>query len=77
MLNVKCLEEFQEHASVIQLLFLLICSIRCFHVTSLKSNFYTIHSSKAATFIFSRVYELSLHPKVWGDMEFLSGVTGI
>ena len=52
-------------------------SIECFHVTSSKSNFYTIHSRKLLLSYFLEFHKLSLHPKVWADMEILSGVTDI
>ena len=47
-------------------------SIECFHVTSSKSNFYTIHSRKLLLSYFLEFHKLSLYPKVWADMEILS-----
>ena len=47
-------------------------SIERFHVTSSKSNFYTIHSRKLLLSYFLEFHKLSLHPKVWADMEILS-----
>ena len=49
----------------------------CFHVTSSKSNFYTVHSRKLVLSYFLEFHKLSLHPKFWADMEILSGVTDI
>ena len=52
-------------------------NIVCFHVMSSKSNFYTIHSRKLLLSYFLEFHKSSLHPKVWADMEILSGVTDI
>ena len=53
-------------------------TIERFHVTSSKSNFYTIHSRKLLFSYFLEFHKLSLpRPKVWADMKFLSGVTDI
>ena len=49
-------------------------AIECFHVTSSKSNFYTIHSRKLVLSYFLEFQKLSLHPKFWADMEILSVV---
>ena len=56
---------------------LLCIVIECFHMTSSKSNFYTVHSRKLLLSYFLEFHKLSLHPKVWADMEILSGVTDI
>ena len=52
-------------------------AIERFYMTSSKSNFYTIHSRKLLLSYFLEFHKLSLHPKVWADMKFLSGVTDI
>ena len=51
--------------------------LECFHVTSSKSNFYTLHSRKLLLSYFLEVHKLTLHLKFWADMKFLSGVADI
>ena len=55
----------------------LVVAIGRFHVTSSKSNFYTIHSRKLLLSHFLELHKLSLYPNAWADMKFLSGVTVI
>ena len=50
---------------------------RVFSLTSSKFNLYTMHSRKLLLSHFLEFHKLSLHPKVWEDMEILSGVTDI
>ena len=47
------------------------------YVTSSKSNFDSIRSRKLLLSYFLEFHKLCLHPKIWADMKFLSGVTDI